>query len=392
MPGGGLGWRSMRAALLMLEGWIAGHALLAFLTLFVEAIVGYPAWLNALIPHPVVWAGTAINALERRWNNPQYSFSRRRLLGCVTVILLTGAAVALGAAVEAGVLFADVFYETSGRFFAAIMSGVGAVGHTVGIESPPTPVLLDNPYGFSEAWGSPWPAIITLFVLALMASAGLAQKSLFVHVRNVLTALRAGDLVAARERVSLIVGRDTRQLDESGVAAAALESLAESFNDGIVAPAFWLVVGGLPGLFAYKALNTADSLIGHKEERWRAFGWAAARADDVANLIPARIAGTLLAIAGWRGLLVMFKDASKHASPNAGWPEAAMAGALGVRLGGPTSYDGVVHERPVFGSGERPGLVDLGRGLRIYMVACLLLWVLAGAPFAYALILRELWG
>jgi adenosylcobinamide-phosphate synthase len=400
MPGAGSGWRSMRAPPLMLEGWIAVHALLTFVTLVVEAIVGYPAWLNALIPHPVVWAGTAINALERRWNKPQYSFNRRRLFGWGAVVLVTGAAVLLGAALETGALLVHVFYEMGGRFIAAVMSEVQVAVHTVGIESAPTPVVTDNPYGLpvvpdnpygsSDVWGSPWPGIITLLVLALVASTGLAQKSLFVHVRNVLTALRARDLSTARERVSLIVGRDTRQLDESGVSAAALESLAESFNDGIVAPAFWLLVGGLPGLFAYKVLNTADSLIGHKEERWRAFGWAAARADDVANLIPARIAGTLLAIAGRGGFGVMFKDASKHASPNAGWPEAAMAGALGVRLGGPTSYDGVVHERPVFGSGERPGWVDLRRGLRIYVVACLLLWVLVAAPIGY-LLLRALW-
>jgi adenosylcobinamide-phosphate synthase len=227
------------------------------------------------------------------------------------VVIVTGAAFTLGAAIEAGVVGALIVYE------------------------------MAHP---GDKIASPWGLLALLF-LVLVATTGLAQRSLFVHVRNVLIALRAGDLSAARGRVSLIVGRDTRQLDESGVAAAALESLAESFNDGIVAPAFWLVAGGLPGLFAYKALNTADSLIGHKEERWRAFGWAAARADDVANLVPARIAGTLLAIAGWGGFGVMFKDASKHASPNAGWPEAAMAGALGVRLGGPTSYDGVVHER-----------------------------------------------
>src|SRR3569833_3154340 len=138
-------------------------------------------------------------------------------------------------------------------------------------------------------------------------------------------------------------------------------------------------MGGLPGLCVYKILNTADSLIGHKEERWRAFGWAAARADDLANLIPARIAGTLLVFAGWAGLLVMFKDASKHASPNAGWPEAAMAGALGVRLGGPTAYDGVIHERPVFGTGPAPEMKDLARGLRVYIIACLLLWLIVAA-------------
>jgi adenosylcobinamide-phosphate synthase len=177
--------------------------------------------------------------------------------------------------------------------------------------------------------------------------------------------------------VAQIVGRDTSGLDESGVAAAALESLAESFNDGVVAPAFWFFLGGLPGLFAYKALNTADSLIGHREPRWRMFGWAAARADDLANLIPARIAGALLALAGGGGLLVMFRDAPKHASPNAGWPEAAMAGALGVRLGGPTAYDGVLHDRPVFGVGGSPAISDLARGLRIYIIACGLLWLLA---------------
>lgn len=380
MPGGAWGWRSSPAARLMHEG-IEFRAFFAFLTLVTEAIVGYPAWLNALIPHPVVWAGTAINALERRWNNPQYSFSQRRLLGCVTVVLVTVAAVTLAYAIETGTFFAAEYYQVGGRCAAQIVWG---------FDAQPGQPGTDDPCGVSEVEGALWPAVLILIVLLLVASTGLAQKSLFVHVRNVLTALRTGDLPAARERVSLIVGRDTRQLDESGVSAAALESLAESFNDGIVAPAFWLLVGGLPGLFAYKVLNTADSLIGHKEERWRAFGWAAARADDVANLIPARIAGTLLACAGWGGLRVMFRDASKHASPNAGWPEAAMAGALGVRLGGATSYDGIVHERPVFGAGERPGVADLRRGLRVYVVACLLLWVLVAIPFAYVL-LRESW-
>src|SRR5262245_54366782 len=158
-------------------------------------------------------------------------------------------------------------------------------------------------------------------------------------------------------------------LDESGVAAAALESLAESFNDGIVAPAFWMFVGGLPGLFAYKAVNTADSMIGHMEPRWREFGWASARLDDVMNWIPARIAGGLISFTGgdWR---VMWADARNHASPNAGWPEAAMAGALRVQLGGPATYDGVAHDRPRFGDGPRPTAHDLRRGLRHYVWAC----------------------
>jgi adenosylcobinamide-phosphate synthase len=216
-------------------------------------------------------------------------------------------------------------------------------------------------------------------IIALVGTVGLAQRSLFEHVNNVLTSLRGGDLPASRERVSFIVGRDTRELDATGVSAAALESLAESFNDGIVAPAFWFLIAGLPGLFAYKVINTADSLIGHKEERWRAFGWAAARIDDVANLVPARLAGVLLVLAGFRGFGVMVSDAAKHASPNAGWPEAAMAGALRVRLGGPATYDGVLHERPVFGTGPAPGVEELRRGLRLYVVACGLLWLAIAA-------------
>jgi adenosylcobinamide-phosphate synthase len=304
------------------EAWVV----LASLAL--EAAVGYPAGLHARIPHPVVWAGSAINVLERWWNRPQYSFGVRRLLGLLAVVLMVGAALAAGWGVQWLVDFA-----------------VNGTSHLSGV-----------------------------LVIALIGTVGLAQRSLFDHVNAVLSALRAGDLPLSRERVSLIVGRDTQRLDAHGVSAAALESLAESFNDGIVAPAFWFLIAGLPGLFAYKVLNTADSLIGHMEERWRAFGWAAARADDILNLVPARIAGALLVLAGFGGVGVMLSDASKHASPNAGWPEAAMAGALGVRLGGPTAYDGVVHERPVFGTGPVPGVADLGRGLRIYVVACGLLW------------------
>jgi adenosylcobinamide-phosphate synthase len=215
-----------------------------------------------------------------------------------------------------------------------------------------------------------------LVLFALLATLGLAQRSLFEHVAAVRDALTSGDLAAARGAVGMIVGRDVAQLDAGEVAAAGLESLAESFNDGVVAPAFWLVVGGLPGLFAYKAINTADSLIGHMEPRWRDFGWAAARTDDLVNLVPARLAGLLVAIAGGRGLRTMLRDAAKHASPNAGWPEGAMAGALGRTLGGPASYDGVRVDRPAFGDGPRPSAEDLVRGLRIYRCACALLWLL----------------
>ena len=321
-----------------------GEAWVVLASLAIEAVVGYPAALHARIPHPVVWAGNAISAFERWWNKPQYTSTVRRVLGCVAVVLVAGAAFVVGAGVQ--VVVGLTIYAIGGgaAWYAAVVTAVGAA-----------------------------------LAISIVGTVGLAQRSLFDHVNNVLNSLRAGGLVTSRERVALIVGRDTRQLDAAGICAAALESLAESFNDGIVAPAFWFLIAGLPGLFVYKVLNTADSLIGHKEERWRAFGWAAARADDVANLVPARISGVLLVLAGMGGLGVMFSDASRHASPNAGWPEAAMAGALGIRLGGPATYDGVLHQRPVFGTGPAPGVAELARGLRLYVVACGLLWFAVGA-------------
>jgi adenosylcobinamide-phosphate synthase len=301
------------------EPWLPAAALA------VEACVGYPQALYARIAHPVVWVGRLIETLERRWNRPERSDRARRALGIVTMTIVAGGAAVVGYAIQAG------------------------------------------------AEQIPFGAVIVIVI----ATVGLAQRSLYVHVRDVLKPLRRDDLPAARDAVSKIVGRDTSQLTQSGVAAAAIESLSESFNDGVVAPAFWLAVGGLPGLFAYKALNTADSLIGHREPRWRMFGWASARADDLANLLPARLAGLLIVIAGGGGLRVMWRDAPRHASPNAGWPEAAMAGALGVELGGAATYEGVVHERPLFGAGRRPDASDLARAMQMYLQACALLWALA---------------
>ena len=201
---------------------------------------------------------------------------------------------------------------------------------------------------------------------AVVGSLGLVARNLHDHVAKVADALDGGALDAARAAVGRIVGRDTANLDEGGVATAALESLAESFNDGVAAPLFWFLVGGLAGLFAYKAVNTADSLIGHREAPYTHFGWAAARTDDAMNLIPARLAGGLIALCGGGGWRVMLRDARLHASPNAGWPEAAMAGALGLRLGGPVSYGGEVSARPVLGSGAPPNAAGLRGGLEIY--------------------------
>lgn len=290
--------------------------------LALEAAFGYPDRLYRRIGHPVSWVGGAINGLEERLNRPALSDWRRRVNGMATLALAAGC----------------------GASFGWVLQRVA--------ERSPKPALLG----------------------ALFATSGLAQRSLYDHVEAVRRPLQAGELADARAAVGRIVGRDTDALCGSEIAAAALESLAESFNDGVVAPAFWLAVAGLPGLYAYKAINTADSLIGHMEPRWRAFGWAAARADDLANLVPARIAGALVALAGGGGWRTMIRDAPKHASPNAGWPEAAMAGTLDVRLGGAAVYDGVRADRPVFNAAAAgPRAEDLGRGLGVFRRACVLL-------------------
>lgn len=287
-----------------------------------EAAVGYPDALHKRVPHPVVWIGTLISTLETRLNRPDFNEALRRVLGVLTLLIIVGVS--------------------------------GLVGWLV------------------TRFGGAWAVVIIGVV-------GLAQRSLYDHVRAVAKPLCAGDLEGARTAVGMIVGRDTARLDESGVAAAAIESLAESFCDGVVAPIFWFVVAGLPGLFVYKAVNTADSLIGHREPRWRSFGWASARVDDLLNLVPARLAGVLIAVAGRGGWTAMLRDAGKHVSPNAGWPEAAMAGALGVRLGGPAWYDGEVSNRPVLGQGRAPAAADLSRALKVYLAACAILWLMLAA-------------
>ncbi len=291
---------------------------LVLTALILEAAVGYPDALHQRIPHPVVWVGKVINALETRWNNPKLLRFAKIFNGIALVVVLIALAGSAGYALQA------------------------------------------------------LPSVCVVII----ATVGLAQRSLYDHVAAVAQALKDNDIMAARDAVGKIVGRDTQSLDENGVAAAALESLAESFNDGVVAPVFWFCVGGLPGLFIYKAMNTADSLVGHKEERWRDFGWAAARTDDLLNLIPARISGVLIALVGRGGWRVMWRDAPKHASPNAGWPEAAMAGALNVQLGGPAAYDGVEHQRPVFGDGVSPTTSHLSHGLALYIYACIVMWLL----------------
>ncbi|WP_395391377.1 adenosylcobinamide-phosphate synthase CbiB [Novosphingobium sp. BL-8A] len=310
----------------------------AFAALALEAALGWPSRLHAWIGHPVGLFAKAIGACERALNRPEWSAPVRRVAGLAAMLVLIGAVIAGGLLIE-----------------RAVGAAMGAFG---------------------------W------VVLALLAWPALAARSLDDHVRPVLAALEAHDLGAARRCVGMIVGRETAQLDETGVARAAIESLAESFCDGVVAPLFWLLVGGLPGVWAYKAINTADSLIGHPEEPLRAYGWAAARIDDLANLIPARLSGVVLCLAAGRGWRVMARDHGRHASPNAGWPEAAMAGALGVRLAGPVIYDGELADKPWIGKeGGQAGAADLRRALAIYRRA----WVLLGLLAAGMAVLGVSW-
>jgi adenosylcobinamide-phosphate synthase len=234
-----------------------------------------------------------------------------------------------------------------------------------------------------------WHTPLGFLVTALLGSSLLSQKSLAEHVKTVADALDDGGLAAGREAVSMIVGRDPENLDEAGVSRAAIESLAENFSDGIVAPAFWLGVGGLAGGVAYKAANTADSMIGHRTPRHEAFGWAAARFDDFINLPASRLTALLIVIGtvfvegasakdAWRAV---WRDAKKHRSPNAGWPEAAMAGALGLALAGPRVYDGVLVDDVFMGEGGRREVTsdDIRRALKLYWAADLLLVALFGA-------------
>ena len=293
------------------------------LALIGEAAIGYPAWLLAVIGHPVIWIGAAIAALDRRWNKG--TALRRRGMGIALLALVAG--------------------------------GVGAIGWMI------------------EAWAGEGFAVGLVIVLA---TTGLAQRSLDDHVRAVAGPLLRGDVAAARAAVGRIVGRDTAALDENGIAVAATESLAESFCDGVVAPAFWFLVAGLPGLLVCKVVNTADSMIGHRDARYLHFGWAAARTDDLVNFIPARISGVFVCLAGLGGWATMLRDARHHASPNGGWPEAAMAGVLERRLGGPVSYDGESAHRAWLGDGPAPDGSDLQRALWVYRRACLLMWLIVG--------------
>jgi adenosylcobinamide-phosphate synthase len=299
--------------------WSAFSACPVAMALLIERFAGYPKVMQDAVGHPVQWMGWLISLLESLLYQ---DVRNKRAAGILTLTAL----------LTVNLLVSAIFAAALSRF----------------------------------DWG--WAAE------AIIATAFFAQKSMRDHVAAVASGLTRS-LTAGRRAVSHIVGRDPENLDEAGVARAALESLAENTSDGIVAPAFWYALLGLPGLVAYKAINTADSMIGHKTERYIEFGWASAKLDDVVNFIPARLTGLLFAAAaaianpksGRAALAAMWNDARKHQSPNAGWPEAAMAGALGLRFGGPRDYGGETVDLAWMGHGrETLTRHDITSGLRLY--------------------------
>lgn len=308
--------------------------LIAFVSLVIELPFGYPDRIYRAIGHPVTWIGKLISFLDTRLNRASQADTMRRLWGIASLVILILIPASIAAAIS---------------FF-----------------------LGDS--------------ALALLLTAIVATSLLSQRSLAVHVQAVADALDTGGLAEGRKAVSMIVGRDPDKLDEAGVSRAAIESLAENFSDGIVAPAFWLGAGGLVGGVVYKAANTADSMIGHRTPRHEAFGWAAARFDDLINLPASRLTALLIVIAAYfvkdadpkRAWHAVRRDAGKHRSPNAGWPESAMAGALGLALAGPRTYGGVVVEDAFMGEGGRreASSADIRRALSLYRMADALLILL----------------
>jgi adenosylcobinamide-phosphate synthase len=306
---------------------------LALLAMLIELCFGYPQALLRVVGHPVTWIGHLIAALDRLLNRDTADPHWRRGAGLVAVLLLLGI--------------------------------VGSIAYVVERE------LFRLPFG--------------LLGIAVIASTLIAQRSLHRHVADVAGALENGGIAAGRDTVAKIVGRDTAALDTAGVARAAIESLAENFSDAVVAPVVWLAIAGLPGAALYKAINTADSMIGHRTQRYADFGWAAARLDDLVNLPASRLAALFLVAAAalskdaaaadaWRAVR---RDAPHHRSPNAGYPEAAMAGALGLSLAGPRVYGGVTVDDAAMGDGRRDATAaDIRRALRLYRCADALLLAL----------------
>lgn len=305
------------------------------LAMVVDALWGEPSWLYKRLPHPVVVMGRVIKEFERKSIRPAVAADQLLKRGKTIVLILIASSLVIGGVIQW--------------------------------------VCLQLPYGW--------------LLLGLVMSSLIAQRSLAQHVDAVAFSLDLG-LEQGQQAVAHIVGRDPEHLDEHGVARAAVESLAENFSDGVVAPVFWGLLFGLPGMLVYKVINTADSMIGHRTEKYLHFGRFAAKLDDKVNWLPARISGFLILAAARfmpgahfsRSLQAMARDAQHHRSPNAGWPEAAMAGALNFRLAGPRLYDGKMTEDSWIGDG------DLDLTARSIELAIRLFWWACGVMFAVVLI------
>lgn len=314
--------------------------------LAIDAAIGDPPFLWRRIPHPITIIGKMIAFLERSLNRPSFSSSRKRIMGAIATLGLTGGAVLVG--------------------------------------------VLVSEIRLHVRWG--WVLEIAL-IWAL-----LAQKSLYLHVRDVAVALEGDDLGQSRIEIAKIVGRDPERLNQPGIARAAIESLFENFSDAVVAPVFWYVLFGAPGILALKTVNTLDSMIGRKNSRYLDFGRWAARLDDIMMLVPARLSGLLLTIAARftsgcnakEAFRIMMRDHGHHASPNSGWPEAAGAGALGLALAGPRHYKDHDAIEPWIGDGRSSAdFRDVGRALSLMAKSCLLLFTLIFALFFLSLILTS---
>lgn len=309
------------------------HPAALFIAILADAALGEPHWLYRRVAHPITLIGAVIAWADRRFNHVSDSADKRRRGGILLTLVLTSAALALGWIIQA--------------------------------------LLLQLPLG--PLW------------LGLVMSALIAQQSLYAHVADVAKAITLSGLEGGRIAVARIVGRDPDALDIGGVARAAIESLAENFSDGIVAPIFWGLILGLPGMLTYKVINTMDSMIGHKTPRHLAFGWAPARLDDLVNLPASRLSALLLVLAAiiqrdakpGAAIRAVHRDAKRHKSPNAGWPEAAMAGALGFAIAGPRSYHGHLVSDPWMNDGGRwqLGAADIRQSLGLYWRACVILAV-----------------
>lgn len=300
------------------------RAAILIAALGLDALIGDPRWLWGRIPHPVVLFGRAVEGFDKLFNRPRLVGFRlkgkvRRGLGVLSLLFLVGVAAAIGAGI-------------------ATTTSTGEM-----VVSAPVELLL----------------------VAIL----LAGRSLADHAKAVANALENGSLKEARTAISMIVGRNSEKLDRTAIARAAIESTAENLSDGIIAPALFYLALGLPGIFAYKMINTADSMLGYRSARHFSFGWGSARLDDFANLVPARLTGLLIAIAGPNRTLptiaVMRLDAPQHRSPNAGWPQAAMASQLNLSLAGPKLYgQRMSHDREVNqGATRKAGPVDINQAV-----------------------------